>query len=122
MEQWKEIIGYSNYEISNTGKVKNKIRGNLLVGGKDTRGYTNITLKKGKTERLHRLVAIHFIDNPNNLPEVNHIDGDKTNNNDWNLEWSTTQNNQLHSYRILKRKTTKGYKYPNRKSPCKQLM
>jgi hypothetical protein len=49
---------------------------------------------------IHRLVAKHFIPNPENKREVNHIDGDKFNNNDWNLEWLTPSENHNHAYEI----------------------
>lgn len=68
-------------------------------------GYLQVALqkhKKRKDEKIHRLVAEAFIPNPENKPQVNHIDGDKTNNNVNNLEWTTTSENQLHSIYVLK--------------------
>ena len=58
---------------------------------------------------IHRLVAELFVPNPNNLQTVNHIDGDKTNNNVENLEWCSYSDNEIHSYQVLRRtKSTKG--------------
>ncbi len=100
MEQWKDIVGYEDYyQISNLGRIKskyyNRIRGYILNQG----GYCVAQLcVKGKRKgiALHRLVAIHFIPNPNNLEQVNHIDFNKENNNVNNLEWCTALQNTLH--------------------------
>jgi len=113
MEQWKNINGIfgNNYQISNEGKVKNHITGNILKFGLDKRGYPRIRLsyKDQKLSfRIHRLVAIHFIDNPENKPQVNHKDGNKLNNNDWNLEWNTNSENQLHAHITGLKKTKIG--------------
>lgn len=67
----------------------------------DNVGYLQVSLRKeGKKyyRRVHRLVAEHFIDNINDLPQVNHIDGDKTNNNYNNLEWADNKYNTQHGY------------------------
>ena len=72
-------------------------------------GYEQITVGKGykrKKYLVHRLVAQAFIDNPENKPCVNHKDGNKLNNNVNNLEWCTYSENELHSHRILGKKTT----------------
>ena len=58
----------------------------------------------------HRLVAMHFLDNPNNYEQVNHIDGDKTNNNVNNLEWVSARDNDLHCMKVLKSRPYKPYK------------
>ena len=74
-------------------------------------GYKEVTLCNGfggkKSFRVHRLIALAFLDNPNNYPAVNHIDGNKLNNAVNNLEWCTTKHNNLHSFRVLKRKASK---------------
>lgn len=99
-EVWKDIIGYENlYRISNTGKVYSLISNKVLSGNLRS-GYKNVQLNKNgkrKNFQVHRLVAIHFINNPNNLPIVNHIDFCRINNNVSNLEWVTQKENINHS-------------------------
>ena len=96
MEIWKPIPNYENYEVSNLGRVRSlnynnqtdKVRILKLTIRKD--GYTQIMLNKEgkkKTYQVHRLVAEAFIPNPQSLPEVNHIDENKQNNDVSNLEW-----------------------------------
>ena len=115
-EIWKDIIGYEGiYQISNLGRVKRLAGKCLAKAGKyrtvsesiltcfpnKTRYnylYVNLNNNGIKQFRVHRLVAIHFIPNPNNLPQVNHIDGDKNNNSINNLEWCTRSENSQHAY------------------------
>lgn len=107
-EEWFELKGYSKYLISNFSRVKRK-RDNALIGTAYTSDfYHSIKLVndegKRKTIKLHRLVAETFIPNPENKPEVNHIDGNKDNNLKENLEWVTRGENQKHSYKNKLRK------------------
>lgn len=103
-EVWKAIPDYEGYyEVSNTGKVKSlgltkwsKCKELSQFNHK----YLRVALSKDKVKSwvsVHRLVAITFIPNPDNLPEVNHKDGNKLNNNDWNLEWKTSRGNKDHA-------------------------
>ena len=102
-EIWKPI-GYEGYEVSNLGRVKSykydKINGKIMNPYKNTKGYLQIDLQLDGRKRenrvhlsVHRLVAISFIPNPDNLPQVNHKDEDKTNNCVDNLEWCTNDYN-----------------------------
>lgn len=100
-EIWKTTDGYPNYMISNMGRVKSlnyKQTGKekILKGVKNRDGYLQIGLcKEGKIKHylIHRLVAQAFLDNPNNLIEVNHKDEDKSNNCVDNLEWCSREYN-----------------------------
>lgn len=102
IEEWKEIPDYEGlYDVSDLGNVKSKYSNKILKPSPDKYGYVRFSAtknKKQKTLRIHRLVAELFIPNPSNLPQVNHIDGDKLNCAKLNLEWSTDSNNKLHAY------------------------
>ena len=104
MEKW--ITGYENkYSINNLGEVfaHNFHRQTIKVKmkHKTTNGYCRIGLRLNKKQTfysIHRLVAEAFIENPNNFPQVNHIDGNKQNNYVENLEWVTQSENMIHAY------------------------
>lgn len=113
-EIWKDIPNYENlYQVSNLGNVRclcfgsrnikksNKIK--LLHPTPSNHGYYKVELyKEGKSKMfyVHRIVAIVFIPNPYNKSQVNHIDGNKSNNNVLNLEWCSPSENQKHAISI----------------------
>ena len=95
-EQWKDIADFDNYEVSDLGRVRNKKTKRILRLVKDSGGYVQVNLYNDgerKSIKIHRLVASTFIPNPLNLPQINHIDENKTNNNVENLEWCSAQYN-----------------------------
>ena len=91
IEEFRDIPGYEGlYEVSNLGRVRSLETERILKPSKNTCGYLFVSLYKNgikKAVRIHRLVALAFIPNPDNLPCINHKDEDKTNNTVDNLEW-----------------------------------
>ena len=104
--EWKDVVGYEGlYTVSDTGLVYSCKSDRLMtntIRGKNN--YLCVHLSKdckGKIHNVHRLVAEAFIENPKNKEQVNHIDGNKLNNNLNNLEWVTAKENCLHSTYVL---------------------
>lgn len=102
-EKWIGIKDYSDlYKVSNLGRIKRIKTGRILKNISNVEGYLTINLfkdGKGTNLRVHRLVAQAFIENPENKPEINHIDEDKANNSTSNLEWATRAENNKHGTR-----------------------
>lgn len=112
-EVWKDIKELDNYyEISNFGRIRSKsreIKGpygtrftnvRIIASFITTKGYQGVRISLFGNKYnffVHRLVALYFIPNTENKPQVNHKDGNKQNNNDWNLEWSTNKENCVHA-------------------------
>lgn len=103
IEEWKDIPNFNGlYQVSNNGNIKRTKDEYIFKKNKNSRGYRIITLTKDKKEyslSVHRLVAEAFIPNPNNLPQINHKDGNKLNNKIENLEWCTQSENMKHAYK-----------------------
>lgn len=111
-EEWKDITGFDGfYQVSNLGRIKSvggwcgtaKRKEKILACSLTKDGYVKVRLvRKGidKTERVHRLVAEAFVENPENKGTVNHIDGNKQNNNANNLEWTDRSEQMYHAYKL----------------------
>lgn len=115
IEEWRDVLGFEGrYQISNFGRLKTLTRvvieprrsyvrqGKIMNKYTNRDGYYRVKLYNGdasfKNESVHRLVAETFIGNPNNLPEINHIDGNPFNNHVSNLEFCTKEHNVKHAY------------------------
>lgn len=111
----KSIPNFEQYSIFDTGEVVNEKTGRMLEGTVRLNGYKVYRLSKNNVKEgfyAHRLVAENFLENPDNLPIVNHKDGNKLNNNVNNLEWSTYSDNSIHAHEnglISKRRPTEFY-------------
>lgn len=132
IEKWKDISGYEGYyQVSNFGEVrtvghKYQCKGFHKIKLHNNRnGYWLADLHKNnlyKSKAIHRLVAKAFIPNPNNFPEVNHIDGNKANNCVDNLEWVSKSQNKWHACNVLGQRTNRikdfstGKVFPSQKS------
>ena len=117
--EWADILGYEGlYSVSTDGQVYT-YKYKKVLKPRSKKGYLNVSLSKNKKRKefkIHRLVAMSFIPNPENKEQVNHIDGDKSNNKVTNLEWVTQSENITHSYSLgLHSTTKKPYKMTNDK-------
>lgn len=129
MEEWKDIIGMEGkYQISTLcrmkslertvrfGKTWKVIKERICSPCLNSSGYYVICLGKYKRQYLHRLVALAFIPNPEKKPQINHINGIKTDNRIENLEWVTVKENNVHAFRIG---LNKGYsRYGTENNQC----
>lgn len=123
-ELWKAISGYEGlYEVSNLGNVRSLFRYKKVLKPWDIgTGYLMVSLSKDKSRRtffVHRLVASAFIENPENKPQVNHLDENRANNNVSNLEWCTCKEN--HNYGSHNEKlSTAHINHPKKSKPVAQ--
>lgn len=101
---WGEIGENPKYEVSDSGSIRN-VRTGKILKQQEVNGYKTVALYNGKQKRylVHRIVGKTFIDNPNCLPEINHINGCKSDNRVENLEWCDKFYNQQHRRNVLKR-------------------
>lgn len=135
MIEWRDVVGFEGeYEVSSDGQIRSKdrvrkyyrngkeltmsIRGRMRTPSNSWDGYKEIHLQRSDTgksyyARVHRIVAEAFIPNPTNLPQINHIDGNKQNNCVDNLEWVTAKENTAHAIQKLH-----GVWMKNNKSSC----
>jgi hypothetical protein len=102
-ESWREIEGYAGrYRVSNCGRIWNVATQQMMKPQMKKSGYYSLNLmkpdKKVVTERVHRLVALHFCNKPEGCTVVNHLDSNKTNNHADNLEWTTVSGNTRHCF------------------------
>ncbi len=114
---WRDVPGYEGlYQVSRAGEVRNA-KGHTLKPSEAPNGYFHVCLsREGKVKgfSVHRLVASAFLPNPAQFPEVNHINGDKSDNRIENLEWCTISHNRLHSFYELNNESCK----PKRRVMC----
>ena len=111
-EEWKDVPGFEGvYQASNIGRIRTvdrigetcygatrKLKGRVVAENGGNRGYLRVSTRKYGVMFAHRLVAITWIPNDKNLPVINHIDGNKSNNHPSNLEWCTQPDNVRHGF------------------------
>lgn len=139
IEKWKPVKDFEGiYEVSNLGRIKSFLRnGNLRDNGGynyiikkqriTSRGYLSCNFRKknfNKDFRVHRVVAIAFIPNPENKPEVNHKGRkpNKLDNRCWRIEWNTSSENKKHARKNGLVENVKGSAHPNSKLTEKQVL
>ena len=107
---WKDIAGLEGrYQVSSDGFVRSlpdidgrgRFMPGIILSATATDGGYSRVLMLGKDHKVHRLVAQAFLDNPNNHPQVNHLNGVRTDNQVGNLEWCSNSENQIHKYLVL---------------------
>ena len=106
-EIWRQMAGREKFLVSSRGRIARKDNGHIFPPQINHEGYYQCGLcenGKGFLVKCHREVAKAFIENPYNKPCVNHIDGNKLNNDVSNLEWCTHKENSLHAVRVLGKK------------------
>ena len=123
VEEYKIIKGFENYSISNFGVVKNNKTNKILKPGINGHGYHHVSLfkdGKGFTKRIHKLVANAFLSNPFQKRCVDHVDGNKLNNNINNLRFATTSENAMNTK--ISCNNTSGFKGISLDKKCNKWM
>ena len=106
-----EIQGFPNYLIFSDGRVFSKKRNIFMTSNKRNDGYTKIEIS-GIKHYIHRLIALHYIPNPENKPQVDHINRDRSDNRIENLRWATRKENCSNKgINKMSSKNTSGYRY-----------
>ena len=131
-KKWLDTVeGFANakgYEICSDGTLISHRRGTprVIHGYPDQKGYLRADIVgAGRAKKKHRLVALAFIPNPENKPQVNHIDADKQNNQVENLEWCTNGENQLHLISLGLKNLMEGeknYQFDKEHENCKKVI
>lgn len=106
MEIYRDVLGYEGrYQVTSWGRVYSVEKERFLIPQENEKGYLRVSLTeengRRKHKKVHRLVATAFIPNPENKPQVNHKDGNKSNNSFTNLEWVTDEENKIHQATML---------------------
>lgn len=118
MEEWKPLTYHGEwfgdtYEVSNQGRIKNIVTGKIRKLSLNKQGYLHCVISRGRKRKIaikvHRAVAENFVTGKEDGLVINHIDGNKLNNNKDNLEWVTISENVLHAYRIGLSLKVKGF-------------
>jgi len=107
-EEFKRIEGFDNYLVSNFGNIKNNKTNRILKQSNHPKGYKLVDLSKNgnsKKFKVHRLVGISFLENPDNKPMIDHIDENKANNNVKNLRWATNRENEYNKGKRIDNKS-----------------
>ena len=114
--RWKIVESHPNYEVSTMGEIRNIRTGRTISTYDDGRGYLRVKID-GRCERLHILVAVAFLPNPERKPIVNHKHGRKHDCRASQLEWATASENTLHAYRtgLIKRKKKAVIDWPGKR-------
>lgn len=119
VEQWRSVVGFEQYQVSDLGRIKNVCSGHILAGARTRYGYLQVRLraKEGKIKNLlvHRLVAAAFHGLPGPGQVCNHLSGVKTDNRAVNLEWCSRAQNNSHAARLGLSRGPLGERNPNAK-------